>query len=92
MMLMMGVGIWFVLLELMWIGPDRGKLVPASARMMMGFSHIGGVLSSRLVVSMVMVRVLIGYSRRPAADMVWTARVVRMRSVDSMTVRIGMAL
>ena len=82
---------WFLLLELIWIGPDRGKLVAASARMyvMMGFSHIGGVLPSRLVMSMVMGRMLIGYSRRPTADMIrTTTRVVRMRSMDGMEIRI----
>ena len=81
------------LLELIWIGPDRGKLVAASARMMTPFSHIGGVLSSRLVMmSMVMGRMLIGYSRRPTAGMIrTTTRVVRMRSmdVDGLEIRIG---
>ena len=91
----MELAIWFIL-ELIWIGPDRGKLVAASARtstcMMMAFFHIGGVLSSRLMMSMVMGRALIGYSRRPTADMIWTTRMVRMRSVDSMKIRIGLAL
>ena len=81
----------FVLLELIRIGPDRGELVAGSARMM-AFFHIGSVLSSRLMMGMVMVRVLIGCNRWPTADITWTTRVVRMRSVDSMTVRIGMAL
>ena len=91
--MLMVLTIWFSL-ELIWVGPDRGKLVAASARMMV-FSHISGVLSSRLMstmMSMVKGRMLIGYSRWSTADMILSTRVVRVRSMDSMEVRVGMAL
>ena len=88
--MVMALPMGFVILELIWIGPDRGKLVAARRT---PFSPIGGVLSSRLVMmSMVMGRMLIGYSRRPTAGMIrTTTRVVRMRSmdVDGLEIRIG---